>query len=208
MKDYYDAYQTGETAKVRVCRKCGTVYSEKNRECISCSERLGDAMDMESAERLSSDIRIKRGLGGESYEITLMKRKLSRAGKLSLAALGVICADTIAYAVTFFNQISVPQNIETPALMIICAMMLMLILNLVFCFAPEVVFRSAEETHNVRKSSTSSEDALYNSGTRRRKRIEGAFKFSKPFIVYCIALPVVCLVFSLAVMGFYLFYLL
>jgi len=41
-----------EKIMVRVCEKCGTIYSEKTKRCESCSSRLGDPIDNQYAPEI------------------------------------------------------------------------------------------------------------------------------------------------------------
>jgi len=42
--------------KVRICKDCGTVYSEKTKRCETCGIRLGEPIDNDKAMDMSDDI--------------------------------------------------------------------------------------------------------------------------------------------------------
>jgi len=197
--EHYHEVSSKQEPMVRVCTNCGTVYSETTRECVSCSQKLGSPMTMSESEKLSLDIRISQGSEEPSYEMQQMKKKLARSGWLSVAALGAVCAVIIVYIFTLFNGISVPQAIETPALMVVCAMLLLLTANLVFCFAPEAIFRSSD-ARQVGKVINSKAQ------TGSRRKIIGGYRFGRPFAVFCTLLPVISLLFCIAVLTFYILF--
>jgi len=74
------------TAKLKVCKKCGAIYSLKHRKCENCEERLSEPMSPEDAEKMSNEILGLKGISAGGA----VNRKLEAGLRNTCIALAVV----------------------------------------------------------------------------------------------------------------------